>query len=125
MMDNLFWNIKQDANIKASKIASDGAQASAESMKHNVRDLNKRVDQLLLTCTAMWSLLKEKHDLSEDDLKERIKQIDGIDGQVDGKIQKPKIHCVKCGSVINLKHKVCIFCGEKFEGDTGTAFLDV
>jgi len=76
-------------------------------------ELVKRVDRLALVCQALWSLLQERTDLTDDDLTTRITEMDLKDGALDGKYEKPVDKCPKCGSGMSKRFQRCLFCGEK------------
>ncbi|MDP7637385.1 MAG: hypothetical protein QF577_07540, partial [Phycisphaerae bacterium] len=79
---------------------------------------------LTLICMALWSLLRERTDLAEDDLMERVKQIDLSDGRSDGKVRrKPIVRCPRCNRVMSQKHSRCLYCGA--EDLEATAFDSV
>ena len=76
-----------------------------------VRYLEDRVDRLSLICMAMWSLMRDKTGLSEDDLMERVKMLDLMDGDEDGKATTTVSQCTKCNRPMNRRHKRCLYCG--------------
>lgn len=80
-----------------------------------VRQLKFRVDKLELITEALWELLKEKTDLDETDLIERVAQIDIMDGKYDRKRRKVSvIKCKRCGRMNSKKHTQCLYCGDVF-----------
>lgn len=88
-------------------------------IRKDVDDLEKRLDKLLLLSQAMWELLKEKTNLTETDLAEKVTELDLRDGKIDGKYTKPLIKCSKCESAICYKYDKCLFCGTPYEkGET-------
>ncbi len=73
--------------------------------------LEDRVDRLALICMAMWSLIQSETNLTEDDLLERVKQIDLTDGVADGKITRHVARCGQCDRPVSSRHTRCIYCG--------------
>lgn len=73
--------------------------------------LQQRLDRLTLVCVAMWSLMKEKTNVTEQELLDRVKEIDLMDGKADGKIGKQLSNCPKCGRVMSSRHQKCLYCG--------------
>lgn len=92
---------------EASRSHSGAADAS------DLRYLEDRVDRLSLICMAMWSLLQDKSSLTEDDLIERVKLLDLMDGKEDGKATRTVSQCQKCDRPMHPRHKKCIYCGNE------------
>jgi len=110
-MFGLFWEFRQQQRIGQAEAAADKVRSKAAEAKRDVQDLDNRVDKLTLACMAMWELLKEKTGLTEEDLMERIRQIDLSDGRADGKVQKQISRCPKCDHVMSARHQKCMYCG--------------
>ena len=91
--------------------------------RYGVTELNNRLERLLLVSQAVWELLQETANLTEEDLFEKVTEIDARDGVEDGVYSRPLAKCRKCGSAICRKYVQCLFCGEPFESDT--AFSEV
>jgi hypothetical protein len=70
-----------------------------------------RLERLLLVCTAMWQLIKEKTDLTEDDLISRVAVLDAQDGIADGKLTEKPQPCPKCQRTVCTKQGRCLYCG--------------
>ncbi|QDU33841.1 hypothetical protein KS4_18990 [Poriferisphaera corsica] len=75
------------------------------------RNLEDRIDRLSLVCMAMWSLLQDKTDLSEHDLLERVRVIDLMDGNEDGKATRTVSKCSACNRTMSQRHQRCMYCG--------------
>jgi len=88
----------------------------------HVDELERRVNALTLASTALWALLKERTDLTEEDLLARMRDLDLADGCEDSKITKQVLRCPACDRVMNPRHKQCLYCGaanlklEAFDG---------
>jgi hypothetical protein len=87
------------------------AQSAAREANEKARDANVRMDQLLLVCTAMWVLLRERAKLTEDDLIAKVAEIDARDGTADGKMTHGPRKCAGCQRTILGKHRKCMYCG--------------
>jgi hypothetical protein len=97
------------------------ASASAAAAARQVRNLEDRVDRLTLVCSALWSLLRERNGLTEEELMERVKEIDLADGRLDGKApRQPPATCGACGRTFAARHARCLWCGA--ERAQGSAF---
>jgi len=87
------------------------AGAKAERARNEVQHIEQRLDRLVLANMALWSLLQEKTGLTEQDLLDRVQEIDLADGQADGKARKPPAECAQCGRMMSPRHMQCIYCG--------------
>lgn len=88
-----------------------GGSSSGGADASDLRYLEDRVDRLSLICMAMWSLMQDKTQLTEEDLMERVKLLDLMDGKEDGKATKTVSRCGRCDRPMNVRHKKCIYCG--------------
>jgi hypothetical protein len=77
------------------------------------RLLEDRLERLALICMAMWSLIQSQTDLTEDDLLERVREIDLMDGVADGKITHQVCRCGTCDRPVSSRHTRCIYCGSE------------
>lgn len=107
----LFGYCDFDLDDTYTRLKASDAQVSARSNKREVGRLESRVDRLSLVCMAMWSLLQEKTGATEQDLLERVKELDLRDGKPDGKITRTVSNCPECGRVMSPRHDRCIYCG--------------
>ena len=85
--------------------------AAARDVQSEVRGLEDRLDRLTLVCMALWELLKERGELTEEDLATKVREIDLRDGVADGKITKQIKHCPRCDRVMSPRHQKCMYCG--------------
>jgi hypothetical protein len=122
-MRDLFWNMHQDARIQSAEMAAHQSESRTRSVKDDIIGLEERLDRLLLVTQALWSLLRKRTKLTEDDLMNEVTELDLQDGKLDGKVTKPIVRCPKCDSAICHKFNRCLFCGEPYKG--GSAFSTV
>lgn len=95
----------------AAETSANMAEVKAERARNDVQHIEQRLDCLVLANMAMWSLLQEKTGLTEQDLLDRVQQIDLADGQADGKARRPPVKCGECGRMMSPRHKRCLYCG--------------
>lgn len=122
---NLFWNAGQQAQIGELKndvrdAKYDAQDAARRSAEETYLPYVKQLDKLGLVCQAMWSLIQERTDLTEQDLLNRVTELDLKDGVLDGKYTKSPVDCPKCGAKMCKKFNRCLFCGEEYTG--GSAY---
>ena len=96
-----------DRNPDISQTSSDSFAKSTRS----VEELNQRMDKLIITCQAMWEIIKENSNMQEEDIVAKINEIDKRDGVEDGKITLKIAKCVSCGRTLSRKHNKCLYCG--------------
>jgi ribosomal protein L40E len=78
-------------------------------LEHGFTAETKKLDRL---CRAMWSLIAENTDLTDEDLKARIDELTiQEEPQVEG-LEQLKVTCVRCGAVVPPDLDKCQFCGE-------------
>ncbi len=103
----------QSARLAATAAGSTGASRS------ELEDVHDRVDRLILVLDAMWSLLADA-GYSEEQLRERIAQIDTADGVEDGRRTSLPAVCRNCGAKVAAGLSACQFCGTDLpEADRG------
>ncbi|MDP8245800.1 MAG: hypothetical protein P9L94_17085 [Candidatus Hinthialibacter antarcticus] len=115
----MIWEFYQMQQIGKAQASAENSARRSESVVSNIDRLNARLDKLTLINMAMWSLLQEVSDLTEEDLTERIKQIDLSDGSLDGKVRAKAQRCPQCNRVMSSRHSRCLYCGYEGQGDFG------
>jgi hypothetical protein len=110
-MIELFWDLYQQKQINdVTRTAISGA-GDARRAQTDVRLLETRVDALMLANTAMWSILRDRLKVTDDELNSRIRDIDLRDGRLDGKVATTVGVCSACGRAMSPRHPRCIYCG--------------
>ena len=83
----------------------------ANRYSDDIRDIGNQVERLSLACQAMWELLRENTQLTEQDLENKILEVDARDGDIDGKIGTQSLTCHNCGRPTHSKREFCVMCG--------------
>ncbi len=107
----MIWEAYQQTRIASAERAAESAESKIEHFRRSVEDLQRHLDRLSLACQAMWELLRECSDLTEEDLEKKMLEVDARDGCVDGKIGIQQLDCPSCGQKTNSKRSTCIMCG--------------
>ena len=110
MLDSAMFGFPENAAASARGSAA-RAQSAASSAGRDVRALEDRLERLSLVTMAMWSLLQDKTRLTEEDLLERVRTLDLMDGNPDGKATVTVSKCRKCDRTMAPRHRKCIYCG--------------
>ena len=110
---SMFWAINSvAASTAATTRAGDAARRAREAQSQAV-EVEAKCDRALLVCEALWTIIRDKFGVSEEELVQRVNEIDLTDGQLDGKVRKPKAHaCPSCGRTIAKRFPKCIYCGQ-------------
>lgn len=74
----IFWELHQNYRIAQAK-------DQTRRVRREVDNVEDKLDKTLLVCQALWTLLREKLGVTEDELLERVTQLDLADGELDGK----------------------------------------
>ncbi|OXU15370.1 hypothetical protein [Sedimentisphaera salicampi] len=96
-------------NTKVDTI-SRGKTRSNQTRLENIED---QLDRLILVNRALWELLSEKTNLTDDELFSKVAEIDMRDGEMDGKLRKEMKKCRSCGRALNPRHQKCMYCGSE------------
>ncbi|MBI3270126.1 MAG: hypothetical protein HYZ53_14045 [Planctomycetes bacterium] len=110
-MFELIRETQQQARIHAAETGAASAETMARSAQSRYQELAESIDRLSLLTRAMWSLLVEHTELTEQDLIARVKHLDLSDGVADGKVRAQPTECGKCKALISPKFRRCIYCG--------------
>jgi hypothetical protein len=93
------------------------AEGTARRVGTDVIELEARLDRTVLACEAMWTILRDKLGVTDEQLIERINDVDLSDGQLDGKVRKTPASCPSCGRTISRKFPKCMYCGQAIVHD--------
>ena len=86
---------------------------SSSAPAGEVARLQAQVERLLIITEALWTILKEKHGLEDQELLRQMVQIDMRDGCLNGRVAAtPPEPCPKCQRVVPKGSIRCMYCGE-------------
>jgi hypothetical protein len=95
-----------------AEVEARSAAAKARETAVDVESMNYQIEKLLMITEALWNILKEKHSLTDEELINRVQDIDLQDGKLDGKVAKQvPSPCPKCGRRMGRNRVVCFYCG--------------
>jgi hypothetical protein len=84
----------------------------SSSTKEALKRLEDQLAKVLLINEALWEIIREKHSLKDENLIEKIKEIDMRDGVADGKNQAREApSCPSCGRNSSRRNRNCMYCG--------------
>lgn len=118
-MIDLLWDLHQERRISDVQEGTNSAARKATDFQERVRFLEDRVDRLLLQNMAIWSLLRDSIGLTDQDLINRVEQIDLQDGVADGKVTRTgPTTCPRCQRSFSPRHRRCLYCGQEVAAKT-------
>lgn len=113
-MINFLWNLRQQ--IQIAEAAGRASEANMRSTNNHLHwlDYGDALERLALVNQAMWELLHEHVGISEQELIDKVNEIDLRDGKADGRlVPASRTHqCGKCNRTFNSQRRACIYCGE-------------
>ena len=87
------------------------AQNRVSSLGAQIKALEANLAKALMINEALWELMRDKMNLTEEDLNDKLYEIDMRDGQLDGKNQRSASACPNCQRTVSPRHPACIYCG--------------
>lgn len=117
-LDGLFigWAAHETARRAERDIASARVSNQATEAKVQTEFLRADVEKLLMITEALWSILKEQHGYTDEDLIKRVQEIDLRDGIADGKVAKQvQPLCPQCRRTMIRNQPKCLYCGAEFK----------
>ena len=106
---DIFWNLHQQRRISELEGSVRRAEREAGRGDAAVGPLDERLARLTLACAAMWSLLKS-HGHTDQELLDRMEEIDLSDGTLDGRLSAKPVDCPQCGRRSPPERARCLFC---------------
>jgi len=107
----MIWEAYQQTKIASAERTADRAMSKADRYAADIAHIQRQMGRLTLACQAMWELLRDRSELTEEDIESKMREIDGRDGQVDGKIGTTLFECPSCGRPTNSRRSSCLMCG--------------
>jgi hypothetical protein len=108
---SFFWTIHHAAQAGAARNTARDAKRTATDLQGRVDVLEARCDQALLVAEALWTILRDKLGVSEEELVDRVNDVDLSDGQLDGKVRREAQACPNCNRTIAQRFARCMYCG--------------
>ena len=107
----MIWEAYQQTKIASAEQTAERAMSKADRYAADIADVRRQIDRLTLACQALWELLRDRSELTEEDIEAKILEIDARDGSVDGKIATKLLSCSSCGRPTNSRRSFCVMCG--------------
>jgi hypothetical protein len=116
------WDLRAGAEADEAKRRAVDAELKVDRATRAMEELEKtlaeKTDGLSLICRAMWELMRESHGYSEQTLMDKVREVDLLDGTLDGKVRKLRKECPRCRRVMSRKLNRCLYCGTEEHPDS-------
>jgi hypothetical protein len=105
---------KEDESQKKEQLEQLEKIVIENKIKYGPAGTDEKINRIALILKSMWELIKSNTNLTDYDLQQKIIEVDGEDGRLDGRISRKPLRCVKCGAGISRKFKKCGVCGQEY-----------
>ena len=103
---------------RAARSTARSARSEASQAKAQAAEVKFDIERLLMITEALWMFLKEEHGWTDEQLQEKIQEIDLRDGKIDYRVgPSPPTYCPDCGKTLMKKRPFCLYCGTTVEMD--------
>jgi hypothetical protein len=113
---DFLWDLHQHTRINEANRRANELQGALRDRSSDIERLQQRLDALVLANLAMWTILREKLGVTDQQLEQRVQEIDLSDGHLDGKVRVGPWACSSCKRPNAPKHAKCLYCGHERAG---------
>ena len=99
-----------DAMHMVATLSADRAASKSESISEKIAYLEEKVEFMRIANQALWGIVSEKFDITTDQFKTRILEVDFRDGVLDGKETIQIVDSPNCHKKVNSKRALCLYC---------------
>lgn len=116
----MYWELYQFSQIRRNASQAASAQNKAELVVVKIERVEKKLESLALACQALWEIVQDHTNLSEEDLMAKMEEVDLRDGKMDGRITPRAEACGNCNRKTSRRRTHCLYCGH--ETNAGEVF---
>lgn len=116
-MDDVIIDFVQQRLISGAR--RDVSEARRDAAAARPPPLEEQLGRLTLACTAMWTLLRLRVGVTDQELLEAIQEVDLRDGVLDGQYKPPALTCPACGRRNNRRRRACMYCESPLPQELG------
>jgi hypothetical protein len=117
---SLFWLFnpvrRWDEEVNEADQILKQAPLGDRQIEAQIRELSDAIDKLILITRAMWEITAKEKGLTDEDLINKVNEIDLRDGKADGRITPAIRQCPSCGRNLFVGHRKCLYCGSEDVG---------
>jgi hypothetical protein len=105
------WDIFQEIRLNDQRAKQANTDSSLRRTSMDLDDLVRQVRKMALVNQALYELIKERIEISDEDLRKKIREIDLRDGTADERLDAPPLRCPKCQGTVTVGSLSCRTCG--------------
>jgi len=109
---SIFWNLSHENRMGRLSNDTTRAENKASLAIDQMVSVEAKLNTITLACQAMWELLQESQGLTNDQLQQKMEEVDLRDGKLDGRMTPTVETCTKCGRKTSRRRTNCLYCGE-------------
>jgi len=95
------------------------ANERAKVVGRHLRELEERVHRMALASQALWELLREETGLTDEQVRDRVAELQERRRTVDGRFAEPAVECARCSRPTRRSRGACLYCGAPLPADDG------
>ena len=100
------------SDMRSQRLNFDESELTATTIRQDI-------EKLYLIVEALWAIVKNTTNLTDEDLAELVREIDLQDGRQDGRVasNSEARKCSNCGRTLLRGQSRCTYCGEELHDD--------
>lgn len=111
-----FWALYSHHRFQSAAADASAARSEARGARMDAREVNDQLDRTLMACEAMWSILRDKLGVTDEELMARVNELDLSDGKLDGRIRRTSVvQCSNCQRTVSTRFVRCTYCGQEMD----------
>ncbi len=104
-------DLYQQARIHEAESSANRAASKAEAVHERLASQERRLERLALHCQAMWEMLRERAQFTDEEFVNKLLEVDLRDGRTDGRMAARIADCPNCRQKTNSRRSTCVICG--------------
>lgn len=120
---SIIYDLFQQYSLGKLRKETNELSQEVRDFKGTHRSHDEQIKSSALILESIWELVKERTGLDDQDLMEKITEVDLRDGVADGKRREKASTCLGCGRKISNRFQKCYHCG--VENNMYSVFIDL
>lgn len=108
-MGNFYMELRHNDETPVEK--SPLKSRSIMNMEERLLEVEDRISKLLLVNAALYDVIKEKLNVTDEDIAQKINELNDKNFLLEQKTDQHVRKCRKCGKNLIQRRTVCVYCG--------------